>query len=51
MTQKKEASAKASTPKRHHKDTKYNEYIIDILSYIFFFELGYLLGTIGGLIL
>lgn len=49
MTQKKEAPAKASTPKRHHKDTKYNEYIIDILIYILFFKLGYLFGIVGGL--
>ena len=50
MTQKKGA-AEATPLKDRSKDTKFNQHIIDILIYIFFFELGYFFGIVGGLAL
>lgn len=49
---KKEAPAKASTPlKVKGKDTDFNQHYIGILDLIYYFSIGYLLGTIGDLIL
>jgi len=50
MTKKIEAPAKASTPKRQSKDTKFNQLIIDILIYICVLVIGFFIGF-GGLIL
>ena len=45
MTQKKGA-AEATPLKDKSKSTKFNQHIIDILIYIFFFELGFCIGII-----
>lgn len=46
---KKEAAATTATTPNRNKDSKIYSYIIDILIYILFFELGYLFGIVGGL--
>ena len=50
MTQKKGA-AEATPLKDKSKDTNFNQHYIGILDLIYYFSIGYLLGTIGGLIL
>lgn len=50
MTQKKGA-AEATPLKDKGKVTNFNQHYIGILDLIYYFSIGYLLGTIGGLIL